>query len=138
MRVSQKLDYSLRLLVALAGLPEGSLAGAGDLADELGLPRRFLELQATALAKRGLLECRRGAGGGCLLARPAQSISLAEIVETVEGCIIDAPRTHGSATAEAWSDAENALRSHLSSITLADLVERQAALDGERTPMYFI
>lgn len=138
MRVSQRLDYSLRLLIALAQQPAGQLAGAGELADRLGLPRRFLELQATALAKRGLVECRRGTGGGCALARPAAEITLAEVVAAVEGVVFDAPRTPGLASSEAWQGAGLALRDHLVSIDLGTLAARQSELDEADTPMYFI
>jgi len=138
MRVSQRLDYSLRLLIALAQQPPGVLSGAGELAERLGLPRRFLELQATALAKRGLVECRRGTGGGCALARPAEEVSLAQIIEAVEGTVFDTPLVPGLASTEAWTATGAVLNEHLASVCLSDLAARQSALDAERTPMYFI
>lgn len=138
MRVSQRLDYSVRLLVALARQPEGAFAGSGELADRLGLPRRFLELQVSTLKSAGLVRCRRGAGGGCALARDAVAVSVADIVRAVEGSVLDVPKTQGSATAEAWTSASTALEEELGSISLADLAARQAALDAETAPVYFI
>jgi len=138
MRVSQRLDYSVRLLVALAGRPEGEFVGAGDLADSLDMPRRFLELQATALAKSGLITCRRGTGGGCSLARPAATVTLAEVVEFVEGALLDVPMTSDSASAETWAAVAATLKDQLARVTLADLAARQREIDADRTPMYFI
>ncbi len=138
MRISQRLDSSLRLLIALAQQPSGAVIGAGELAQRLGLPRRFLELQATALAKRGLLVCRRGTGGGCTLARPAEETTLADIVIAVEGTVFDAPMASGLASAEAWQSAGATLKAHFASVTLAELAARQSALDADRAPMYFI
>lgn len=138
MRVSQRLDYSIRLLVALAARPAGEFAGAGELAESLGMPRRFLELQATALAKTGLITCRRGTGGGCALARPAHSVTLTEVIEAVEGTLLDVPLTSDSASAETWANIAAVIKEQLSSVTLADLAARQREIDAERTPMYFI
>ena len=61
MRVPQRLDYALRALVLLALQPEGEYIAAGDLADHLGLPRRFVEQQVTALVARRA-SCGAGAG----------------------------------------------------------------------------
>jgi Rrf2 family protein len=138
MRVSQRLDYSLRLLIALAARPAGTFVGAGELADSLGMPRRFVELQATALAKSDLITCRRGTGGGCTLARPAASVTLADIVEAVEGSLLDVPRNSDSASSEAWATAAAALTLQFSEITLFDLAVRQREIDADRNPMYFI
>jgi Rrf2 family protein len=138
MRVSQRLDYTLRMLVALARLPHGATAAAGDLALQLGLPRRFGEQQMTALAKTGLVESRRGTGGGSSLARPAPEITALDVVRAVQGDALDVPRTANSATAELWADAASILEGHLRSVTLADLVRRQSEIDASAGPMYFI
>ncbi len=138
MRVSQRLDYSVRLLVALARQPQDVFAGSGELAVRLGLPRRFLELQVSTLKSAGLLRCRRGAGGGCALAHDAAEISVADVVRAVEGSVLDVPKTQTSAAAEAWTRASAALEAELASISLADLATRQAALDAAIAPIYFI
>jgi Rrf2 family transcriptional regulator, iron-sulfur cluster assembly transcription factor len=138
MRVPQRLDYVLRALAALvASAPEGPVV-VGDLASELRLPKRFLEQQMTLLAKRDIVVCVRGAGGGCSLARPAEEVNVAEVVEAIQGDVLDVPRVEGSAVSEMWADAEAALRKSLASVTLADLGARQAQLDAETAPMYYI
>jgi len=138
MRVSQRLDYTLRMLVALARLPVGATVGSGDLAVSLGLPRRFGEQQMTSLAKTGLVGSRRGTGGGVVLGRPAASITALEVVRAVQGEALDVPRSVGSATTELWADVASVLENRLASTTLADLALRQVELDATDGPMYFI
>ena len=55
MRVSKRLDYTVRGLTALARHAPGTHVAAGDIADALGLPRRFVEQQFTALARAGIV-----------------------------------------------------------------------------------
>lgn len=138
MRVSQRLDYTLRMLVALAGMPHGTAVAAGDLAVRLGFPRRFGEQQMTALVKTGLVTARRGTGGGSALGRPADEISVLDVVRAVQGEALDVPRTTASATSEFWVDVASDMDARLASVTLAGLAVRQRALDAEQEPMYFI
>lgn len=138
MRVSQRLDYTLRMLVALARFPSGTPTAAGDLAFRLGLPRRFGEQQMTALAKTGLVDSRRGTGGGVTLGRPGAEITVLDVVRAVQGQALDVPHSSNSATAEFWTSAAHALEERLSATTLADLVRRQAEIDAASGPMYFI
>jgi Rrf2 family protein len=138
MRVSQRLDYALRALTAIAALPPGRAVAAGEVADRLGLPRRFVEQQITVLAKAGLVVSQRGARGGCALGRPASEISVAEVVEALQGSVLDVPSVSDSAVSEMWSTAARGLRDLLESTSLGDLAERQRQIDGSRIPMYHI
>ncbi len=138
MRVSQRLDYTLRLLVEVARQPDDAWVAAGELAVSMGMPKRFLEQQMTGLARRGLVECRRGTGGGCRLSRDPRDIPVREVVEAVQGEILDVPHTVGSASAEFWAGAAEALGEYLDSQSIADLAERQSELDAELAPVYYI
>ncbi len=138
MRVPQRLDYALRALVLLALQPEGDYVPAGDLAERLTLPRRFVEQQITALARAGIVRCRRGATGGCALARPARDVTVLDVVRAVQGDALDVPRVTGSATSELWSDAAENLEGYLAGTTLAQLAERQRQIDGAGASMYWI
>lgn len=137
-RVSQRLDYALRALTAVAAQAPEATVAAGEIADRLGLPRRFVEQQMTALAKAGLVTSRRGARGGCALARPASTVTVAEVVEALEGTVLDVPAVSDSAVSAMWASAAAGLRDVLASVTLADLARRQRAIDSERAPMYHI
>ena len=138
MRVPQRLDYALRALVLLALQPEGDYVAAGELADHLGLPRRFVEQQVTALARAGIVRCRRGAAGGCALARSAREITVFDVAEAVQGEILDVPHVTGSAASQLWSEAAEELSRFLVTVSLATLAERQRELDGAAATMYWI
>lgn len=138
MRVSQRLDYALRALVLLAEQPSDSWTAAGDLAERLSLPKRFVEQQISALARGGIADCRRGSAGGCRLARSAEEITVREIVEALQGAVLDVPRQTYSATAEMWQEAADELSAFAESRTLAQLASRQKELDALAAPMYYI
>jgi Rrf2 family protein len=138
MRVSQRLDYALRALTAIASLPEGTTMAAGEVADRLGLPRRFVEQQITLLAKNGLVVSQRGARGGCSLARSAAEITVAQVVEALQGSVLDVPSVTDSAVSEMWAAAAETLREMLDNTTVADLARRQREIDSRRVPMYHI
>lgn len=138
MRVSQRLDYALRALTLLAQQPPATSVAAGDLAERLRLPKRFVEQQLSALARAGVVSCRRGASGGCSLARPAEEISVREVVEAIQGAVLDVPSTSGSASAEFWGMVAAEFAALLGGTTLRDLADRQTALDAESMHMYYI
>jgi Rrf2 family protein len=138
MRVSQRLDYTLRGLTALAGQAPGIYVAAGEIADDLSLPRRFVEQQFTGLARAGIVDCRRGAGGGCALLRPAEDITVGEIVRAVQRVVLDVPHISGSAVSEMWASASASLELALEDTTLADLAARQRELDAQVAAMYYI
>lgn len=138
MRVSQRLDYAIRALTALAQQPAGVYIAAGEIADGLGLPRRFVEQQFTGLARAGIVDCRRGAGGGCALLRPANEVTVAEVVRAVQRIVLDVPHVTGSAVSEMWVAASASLELALDDTTLAALAERQRELDAQVAPMYYI
>jgi Rrf2 family protein len=137
-RVSQRLDYAVRALVLLAMEDEGALVAAGELAQRLRMPRRFVEQQFTALSHAGIVACRRGATGGCALARPASEITATDVVRALHGDILDIPRHSGSASVELWAGAADVLEMHLSGVSIADLARRQRSLDSQTQPMYYI
>ena len=138
MRVSQRLDYALRALVVLAMQPPGAYVAAGDLANRLNLPRRFVEQQVTELARAGVVECRRGSSGGCTLARAPEDISVADIAIALQGEVLDVPQLTGSAAALVWQEAADRLTDQLAGIDLGSVAARQRALDSAAAPMYYI
>lgn len=138
MRVSQRLDYAIRALVLLAAQPEGTYVAAGDLAERLLLPRRFVEQQITMLTRAGLVDSRRGATGGCALSAAPAQITARQVVVALEGSVVDVPRQPDSAAAELWQGVADAAEAHLASVTIADLLERQRELDAAAAPMYYI
>jgi Rrf2 family protein len=95
MQLSQAADYAFRASLALAGLAPGEFADARTIATRELVPLRFLLKILRLLVKAGLVQSRRGVGGGYALARPPGEVTLREIVEAVEGplrlnrCLVD-------------------------------------------------
>jgi FeS assembly SUF system regulator len=87
MKLSHLADYAVVLMTAAARFPAGERLSATALADDTGVPLPTTQKLMGLLATQGLLRSQRGAGGGFVLARPAGDISLADIVEAVEGPI---------------------------------------------------
>lgn len=87
MRLSHLADYAVVLMTAAARRPAGARLSATELATETGVPLPTTQKLMGQLATCGLLTSARGAGGGFTLSRSASEISLADIVEAVEGPI---------------------------------------------------
>jgi FeS assembly SUF system regulator len=87
MRLSSMADYAVVTMSAAARHCGGARVSAAQLALETGLPAPTVQKLVSRLTAAGLLRSIRGAGGGLQLARPAAAISLADIVEAVEGPI---------------------------------------------------
>jgi FeS assembly SUF system regulator len=87
MRLSHLADYAVVLMTAAARRETGERLSATELANETGVPLPTAQKLMGQLAGAGLLSSSRGAAGGFSLSRPATEISLADIVEAVEGPI---------------------------------------------------
>src|SRR2546421_11914338 len=86
-KVSQKTEYALRAMIELALRRDTGLVSAREIAEAQAIPVRFLEQQLGALARAGLVESFRGAGGGCRVARDPAQITVAQIADAIEGQI---------------------------------------------------
>ncbi len=87
MRLSSMADYAVVTMAAAARHCGHRQVNAGQLAEETGLPAPTVQKLVSRLTAAGLLRSSRGVGGGLKLARPAAAITLADIVEAVEGPI---------------------------------------------------
>lgn len=87
MRLTSLSDYAVVLLAAAARHPAGARLSTTMLAGQTGVPLPTAQKLTGRLAAAGLLETARGTGGGFRLARIAREISLADIVEAIEGPI---------------------------------------------------
>ena len=88
MRLTSLADYAVVMMAAAARYPAGAQLSATLLAERTGIPLPTAQKLTGRLAAAGLLETARGTGGGFRLARGADAISLADIVEAVEGPIL--------------------------------------------------
>jgi Rrf2 family cysteine metabolism transcriptional repressor len=139
MMFSTKAEYGVRVMVELArgaGIEPVPLA---EIAARGGLPLAYLEHLVARLRKAGLVDSRRGSRGGYMLARPAREITMAEIVEALEGsiapieCISQGPDGsivctresdpgHACPTKLLWTRVRFAIVRTLQETTLADLL----------------
>jgi FeS assembly SUF system regulator len=87
MRLSHLADYAVVLMTAAARRPVDARLSATELSIETGVPLPTAQKLMGQLAASGLLRSARGAAGGYSLAKPAAEISLADMVEAVEGPI---------------------------------------------------
>ena len=120
----------MRAAAELAAAEEGPIKGE-RLADAQDIPLQFLEHILLELKHHGIVRARRGAKGGYWLARPAEEVTIAEIVRAVEGPIAhvqssppEAIEYRGNAEhlQEVWIAVRASLRRVLEEVTLADLV----------------
>ena len=88
MRLTHLADYAVVMMTAAARREASARLSATELSEETGVPLPTAQKLMQKLAAHGLLVGQRGAGGGYALARPAGEISLADIVEAVEGPIV--------------------------------------------------
>ncbi|MBH1974116.1 MAG: Rrf2 family transcriptional regulator [Rhodobacteraceae bacterium] len=83
MRLTSFTDFGLRMLMRMAGDPARGFS-TSELAEELGLSRNHLAKIMQHLSRAGLIDTRRGGGGGAILERPAAQIRLGDIVRLLE------------------------------------------------------
>jgi Rrf2 family protein len=127
MRLSARVDYALRAAVALAGYGERWVS-AEQIAEDQGIPRKFLESILLQLRRGGIATSKRGSEGGHQLARPGEEISLADVIRAVDGPLVgvrgerpeQVPYT-GAATAmtSVWIALRVSERNILESVSLA-------------------
>jgi Rrf2 family protein len=132
MRVSAKVDYALRAMVELAAHSDG-LTTSEQLATAQKIPPKFLESILAQLRSGGLVASQRGAEGGYRLARPADEISVADVIRELEGPIAtvrgvrpDELEYAGAAAPlrDIWLELRAQMRGVLEQTTLADLVTK--------------
>jgi Rrf2 family transcriptional regulator, cysteine metabolism repressor len=145
MMFSTKAEYGVRVMVALAQRAAASSAESepvvplAEIAERDGLPLAYLEHLVARLRKAGLVDSRRGSRGGYMLARPAAEITMAEVVEALEGsiapiecislgpdgsvvCARESDPTHVCPTKLLWTRVRMSIVRTLVETTLADLL----------------
>src|SRR3970040_1511680 len=84
MNVGRRVDYAVRALSYLAGMPPGKIVSRVDIEEKQDIPSYYLSKIMKDLVAGGLVQSHIGSKGGSSLARPAATISLKEVYETVE------------------------------------------------------
>lgn len=137
MKLSQGVEWAAHCATVLAALPEGAALSAAVLAEYHGVPQPYLAKSLQALSRAGIVTSAQGRGGGYRLARPAEQVTLLDVVTAVEGpeqafrCAEirrNAPHASPEAcysspcaiAASMWT-AEQAWRDSLATVTMASL-----------------
>lgn len=134
-------DYAVVTMTAAARHCGGARVSAQQLAEETGLPVPTVQKLVSKLSGAGLLKSSRGVGGGLKLARPAAAITLADIIEAVEGPIALATCSSDKGKHECtlesactvrphWPVVDAALRGALAGVPLTQLAGTQLAAGG--------
>lgn len=133
MKIRTRARYSLRMMITIAKLSDnGSKVGLGDVAEQSGISRRYLEQLVTALRNATLLRAAPGRGGGYSLARDPAEIKVREIVEAAIGpiaiadCLFDSEQCVQAEYCNChalWMLVNHRITSVLEEHTLADIMQ---------------
>jgi Rrf2 family cysteine metabolism transcriptional repressor len=155
MMFSTKAEYGVRVMVELARRAgeraDGNPISLAEIAEHDGLPLAYLEHLVARLRKAGLVDSRRGSRGGYMLARSPVEITMAEVVEALEGsiapieciseasdgtivCSRESDPEHACPTKLLWTKVRYAIVGALQETTLADLVLTPALANGPMLP----
>jgi Rrf2 family protein len=138
-KLSVKSEYAARAVLGLARhYPESAALRMEDVAEEQGVPPKYLPLILLELKARGIVKSVRGKEGGYLLARPPAEITLGDVLRAAHGSVFDAP---GLSSADgppelrrAWQRLQQAVETTADAITFQQLLEEGA----EKYKMYYI
>jgi Rrf2 family transcriptional regulator, cysteine metabolism repressor len=125
MNISVKGEYALQAIFDLASQRSGEPVKIADIARRQKIPQKFLELILAGLKQGGFVESRRGAEGGYLLARSAESITIGEVLRFVEGTHEAKGKSRRKAETpftDMWGRVDCAVSSVIDHTTFADLL----------------
>ncbi len=133
LRLTKAGEYAIRAVVFMAIQPEGCLSQRENVSQAQGIPLSFLSKILQRLTVAGLVRSYKGAAGGFALARPAEDITVLEVVKAVEGplalnaCLFDQTECHNQPTCpmhKIWRQCQEKLEATLSQVTFAHLASR--------------
>jgi Rrf2 family protein len=136
MELTRKGEYAIRGIVYLAGKPLDKVCLLNDIAAAVDVPPTFLAKIFQQFSKIGLVKSYRGTGGGFVLGRTPENITLLEVVEAVEGPIIPnrcvlspsgCERSDSCNMHPVWQKVQGEVRDVLASVTLKELSDRKGS-----------
>ncbi|MEU6890634.1 Rrf2 family transcriptional regulator [Streptomyces sp. NPDC046557] len=138
MRISARADYAVRAALQLAASQDDGPLKAETIADAQQIPHKFLEGILNDMRRGGLVLSRRGGNGGYRLAKPAQSISIADVIRVVDGPLVSVrgvrpPDLSYTGPAQSllplWIALRANVREVLDGVTLADVASSDLPAD---------
>lgn len=126
MRITARVAYASLAVFELALQPPATRVQAKQIAEKRKIPLKFLEQILIQLKQSGIVRSVRGASGGYLLAKPADDITLKDIVDAVEGGVrmLEEELEGDQTLSLAWAEIEREFMERLDSVTMQSLVLR--------------
>ncbi|MBM4259954.1 MAG: Rrf2 family transcriptional regulator [Deltaproteobacteria bacterium] len=130
MQIPRRVDYGLRAVIYLASQSSEKCCSIAEIAQEQGVPKKFLEKIIQDLMRKGLIKSKRGANGGYVLARPAETISFYDVIEAIEGPIavnacmdshVSCDQMPRCTMIGVWSEVQKKITEVFTRTTIADL-----------------
>jgi Rrf2 family protein len=149
MNLSQKCQYALRAVFELATRLGQGPVPVGQIAEQQGIPARFLELILVQLKQAGYIESRRGVQGGYSLSVLPRHLSVGDVIRTIEGPLMPVKRTDeqaGNRTppqgdyafSRLWERAEKAVADVYDTTSFQDLIDEDNAARSKYTADFSI
>lgn len=139
MNISVKGEYALHALFDLALQRPGEPVKIADIARRQHIPQKFLELILSGLKQGGFVESRRGAEGGYLLAKPADSIMVGEVIRFMEGARNGKPKQKRiSPFNKLWEVVDGAVSEVVDQTSFGDLARQWRDSQGHYIPNWDI
>lgn len=138
MRLSNKAEYGMRALLDMALHRDHPLVPIADIAERTGIPLKFLEQILLALKAAGMVDSKRGVGGGYYLARSPEAITVADVLKVLDGpvqpinceghAMRNCPDQEACSIRSVWIEASDAMARVLDRTSFADLALRSQHL----------
>ena len=125
MNISVKGEYALQAIFDLASQRPGEPIRIADIARRQKIPQKFLEIILAGLKQAGFVESRRGAEGGYLLARAAESLTVGEVLRSIESTGQERSRSRRKAETpftDMWRQVESSVSEIIDKTTFAGLL----------------
>ncbi len=133
MKLSTKSEYSLLALIYLARHQDQGFVKISDICDNYGISKKYLELLLSVLKQNKYIKAKRGTDGGYMLAKPANTICLAEIIRLMDGALAatesvskffysETPLMQESGVISIFKEIRDLISNKLENIFLSDLV----------------
>jgi Rrf2 family protein len=144
LRISRKIDYAIRAMIHLAGIPEGTVVPFREIGRQMDVPEDFLAKILKTLVDQGIVRSTRGPHGGYKLARPAETINVLEIIEAAEGPVAinvcldddDACRRQSVCSMSAvWREGQDRMLEVFRRTPLSSLVDRPVHIAAPAGPV---
>jgi len=134
LRINKRADYAVRIILALSKRPFGTRIAAKYIQEEMAIPQAFLRRIVADLARSGLIRTYLGPHGGLQLSRPAEEISMYDIIEAIEGSISlttcltdddDCPLEPECSVRGSWERLQSLMIAEMKNTSMAELAAEQ-------------